>query len=164
MKIIVELSPPRRDEILQLVSKHLLTSIKSRIWYPYNYREPPPSHTCIQIKQLPFGSTRHVFTRKSFPDSDLVYYQFLRKMGFGDSAGHLEFTGDADALELLGAGLTAVLASKMHWMEPCWLDIEWTTIRLISDKIFILGLEILTLWIFIIIADKKHTWLMASTL
>ncbi len=80
----------------------------------YTYGEPPLSHAYTQIKQLPSGSTRHVFTRESFPDSDLVYYQFLRKMGFGDSAGHLEFAGDADALELLGAGLTAVLASKTH--------------------------------------------------
>ena len=65
-----------------------------------------------QIKTLPYGSNRHVFVEPAFPESDPVYFQFLRKMGFGDSAGHLEFIGDPDTVELLHAGMTAMLASE----------------------------------------------------
>lgn len=68
----------------------------------------------FQIKELPFGSTRHVLTRAAFAEDDPVYHQFLRKLGFRNSMGHLGFVVEGDSLELLGAGITAMLASEKN--------------------------------------------------
>ena len=68
--------------------------------------------TLLQIKHIPFGSYHHVFTEPAYPDSDLVFYQILRKMGFGNSAGHLDFVWEDENIDKLGAGITAILASE----------------------------------------------------
>lgn len=63
-----------------------------------------------QIDDLPFGSTRHVWAHEAFPENDLVYHRFLRKMGFVRSGDNLGFIAESDSHNLIAAGVTAMLA------------------------------------------------------
>ena len=53
-----------------------------------------------------------MFALPALPESDSFYFRVMRRMGFGNSFGHLSFSmSDLEDVAMLEAGITAIHAT-----------------------------------------------------
>ena len=69
-----------------------------------------------QFKKLPLSSSVHCFIRPSFSESDSLYSQLLKKIGFGESRGRLIYVADDSGVDRITLAITAIHAvTKLEW-------------------------------------------------
>ena len=63
-----------------------------------------------QFRELPLSSSVHSFIRPPFPESDSLYSQLLKKIGFGEFGGRLVYEADDSGVDNVTLAITAIHA------------------------------------------------------
>ena len=64
--------------------------------------------------EIPLGHFAHTFFTPALPDSDHLYSQVLRKIGFGNYKGNLNYESNESGVDLIAVIITAIQATTVE--------------------------------------------------